>query len=60
MLFAFDLLELDGEDLRGAPIKVRKATWRGSCASTDRGLRCASNVIVINLSTAKASRTAAQ
>jgi ATP-dependent DNA ligase len=26
LLYAFDLLELDGEDLRREPIKVRRAT----------------------------------
>lgn len=28
-LCAFDLLELDGEDLRGAPLELRKATLKG-------------------------------
>jgi len=28
-LCAFDLLELDGEDLRRAPIELRKATLKG-------------------------------
>ena len=31
-LYAFDLLELDGLDLRREPIEVRKATWPASCA----------------------------
>ena len=44
VLFAFDLLELDGEDLRFMPIEIRKRTsirvptmgedgnWQGSCS----------------------------
>ena len=35
-LYAFDLLELDGADLRREPIEVRKATWRASFARADR------------------------
>jgi ATP-dependent DNA ligase len=35
-LYAFDLLELDGTDLRRDPIEVRKATWQVSCARADR------------------------
>jgi bifunctional non-homologous end joining protein LigD len=45
-LYAFDLLELDGADMRREPIEVRKATlasilrkWRTSCPSgLDRGI----------------------
>jgi bifunctional non-homologous end joining protein LigD len=29
ILFAFDLVELDGEDLRPRPLSDRKANWRG-------------------------------
>ena len=33
-LYAFDLLELDGQDLRREPLEVRKAdAWPASCAS---------------------------
>ena len=32
ILCAFDLLELDGDDLRDLPIEKRKVPWRGSCA----------------------------
>ena len=35
-LYAFDLLELDGTDLRREPLEVRKARWRASCARADR------------------------
>ena len=38
-LCAFDLLELDGEDLRREPIEVRKATLRGCCAELARASR---------------------
>ena len=31
----FDLLELDGTDMRREPIEVRKATWPASCARAD-------------------------
>ena len=31
-LYAFDLLELDGADMRREPIEVRKATRPASCA----------------------------
>jgi ATP-dependent DNA ligase len=31
-LYAFDLLELDGTDLRREPIETRKATLAASCA----------------------------
>ena len=37
-LYAFDLLELNGDDLRREPIEVRKATLQASCA---RAGRCA-------------------
>jgi ATP-dependent DNA ligase len=30
-LFAFDLLELDGVDVRLEPIEVRKPLWPASC-----------------------------
>jgi ATP-dependent DNA ligase len=45
---AFDLLELDGEDLRRQPIEVRKACWR-SCSAAP--LRRSSSM---NISLAKA------
>jgi ATP-dependent DNA ligase len=32
VLFAFDLLELDGEDLRPMPIEARKRKLPNSCA----------------------------
>ena len=31
-LYAFDLLELDGTDMRREPIEVRKQRWPASCA----------------------------
>jgi ATP-dependent DNA ligase len=31
-LYGFDLLELDGADMRSEPIEVRKRRWRASCA----------------------------
>ena len=36
-LYAFDLLELDGTDMRREPIEVRKATLATSCARAARG-----------------------
>ena len=36
--FAFDLLELDGQDLRREPIETRKGRWRACCAAV--GSRC--------------------
>ena len=47
-LCAFDLLELDGEDLRREPIEVRKATLKGLLA----GLAQASHSIAISKTTA--------
>src|SRR5215510_9741714 len=38
-LYAFDLLELDGEDLRREPLEVRKATLRSMLAKAGLGLR---------------------
>jgi bifunctional non-homologous end joining protein LigD len=38
MLCAFDLLELDGVDLRREPIEVRKATLKGLLRRTHRGI----------------------
>ena len=32
MMYAFDLLELDGEDLRALPLLDRKSAWRGCWA----------------------------
>jgi hypothetical protein len=32
-LCVFDLLELNGDDLRREPVEVRKAGWRNCCAS---------------------------
>jgi bifunctional non-homologous end joining protein LigD len=37
-LCAFDLLELDGGDLRGAPIETRKATLKGLLRRTHGGV----------------------
>jgi bifunctional non-homologous end joining protein LigD len=37
-LSAFDLLELDGEDLRREPIEVRKATLKGLLRRAQRGI----------------------
>ena len=37
-LCAFDLLELDGEDLRGTPIELRKATLKGLLRRTHSGV----------------------
>jgi bifunctional non-homologous end joining protein LigD len=36
ILYAFDLLELSGADLRKEPIEVRKATLPASCGKVDR------------------------
>jgi hypothetical protein len=36
--YAFDLLELDGQDLRREPIETRKGRWRACCAAV--GSRC--------------------
>jgi bifunctional non-homologous end joining protein LigD len=38
-LYAFDLLELDGEDLRREPLEVRKATLWSILLSTGLGIR---------------------
>jgi ATP-dependent DNA ligase len=38
-LCAFDLLELDGEDLRRTPLELRKARSRGCCAAATRAWR---------------------
>src|SRR5436190_6519438 len=38
-LFAFDLMELDGEDLRREPLEVRKATLASVIARAASGLR---------------------
>jgi bifunctional non-homologous end joining protein LigD len=37
--YAFDLLELDGQDLRREPIETRKGRWRACCAAVGSGLR---------------------
>jgi len=37
-LYAFDLIELNGDDLRRDPLKVRKATLANILASADRGI----------------------
>jgi bifunctional non-homologous end joining protein LigD len=37
-LFAFDLLELDGTDLRREPLEVRRRRWPASSASPERAL----------------------
>jgi ATP-dependent DNA ligase len=46
-LYAFDLIELNGNDLRRDPLEVRKATLLSSCPSRRKnlgllkhGLRC--------------------
>src|SRR5262249_54947405 len=38
-LYAFDLIELNGDDLRCDPLEVRKATLRGTLAKAGLGLR---------------------
>jgi ATP-dependent DNA ligase len=38
-LYAFDLLELDGQDLRREPLETRKATLRSMLAKAGLGLR---------------------
>jgi bifunctional non-homologous end joining protein LigD len=38
-LYAFDLIELDGDDLRREPLDVRKATLRSLLVKTAPGLR---------------------
>ena len=38
-LYAFDLIELDGDDLRREPLDVRKATLRSLLVKTGPGLR---------------------
>jgi hypothetical protein len=38
-LYAFDLIELDGDDLRREPLEVRKATLRSVLAKASPGLR---------------------
>jgi ATP dependent DNA ligase domain len=35
--YAFDLLELDGQDLRREPIETRKGSWRACCAAVGSG-----------------------
>ena len=39
LLYAFDLLELDGKDLRREPLQVRKATLASVLAKTGPGIR---------------------
>jgi bifunctional non-homologous end joining protein LigD len=36
-LYAFDLLELDGQDLRREPLETRKRRWRACCVGAFRG-----------------------
>jgi bifunctional non-homologous end joining protein LigD len=38
-LYAFDLIELNGDDLRRDPLEVRKAALRGMLAKAGLGLR---------------------
>ena len=38
-LYAFDLIELNGDDLRREPLEVRKATLRSVLAKASLGLR---------------------
>ena len=38
-LYAFDLMELNGDDLRRDPLEVRKATLRSMLAKAGLGLR---------------------
>jgi ATP-dependent DNA ligase len=38
-LYAFDLIELNGDDMRSDPLEVRKATLRSMLAKTGLGLR---------------------
>jgi hypothetical protein len=37
-LYAFDLIELNGDDLRRDPLEVRKATLANSLARAERGI----------------------
>jgi ATP-dependent DNA ligase len=37
-LYAFDLIELNGDDLRGDPLEARKATLANVLARTERGI----------------------
>ena len=39
ILYAFDLLELNGDDLRGEPLEVRKATLTSLLTKTRAGIR---------------------
>jgi len=39
ILYAFDLIELNGDDLRRDPLEVRKATLRSMLAKAGLGLR---------------------
>jgi bifunctional non-homologous end joining protein LigD len=45
-LYAFDLIELNGDDLRRDPLEVRKATLLSSCPSQERTSACSSTVCV--------------
>ena len=38
-LYAFDLIELNGDDLRREPLEVRKATLRSALAKASPGIR---------------------
>ncbi len=37
-LYAFDLIELNGDDLRGDPLEIRKATLANLLANTGHGI----------------------
>ena len=39
LLYAFDLIELNGDDMRRDPLEVRKATLRSMLAKAGLGLR---------------------
>jgi len=39
ILYAFDLIELDGQEFRREPLVVRKATLASLLSKTDSGLR---------------------
>jgi bifunctional non-homologous end joining protein LigD len=43
-LYAFDVIELDGEDLRRDPLEVRKATLASVIARVGPGIRLNENV----------------
>jgi ATP-dependent DNA ligase len=44
-LYAFDLIELNGDDLRRDPLEVRKATLASIVAKASPGLRFKTSVV---------------